>query len=326
MIEWQTLPTELWYLVLGDIPCMFDRAQLSATCNVLRNIVSGLPPSPPLLAFRCCANKITDLSDNNEEVKLSFQGLLSLKSLVTKDLGEEEVYEPHFVDLVIRWLKAVKPLSDSAKELIWRNIAFSESSKQQLCRRLAVEFSELLDCRSVSSKPLDLPIYKYERHDLYVDKPLFERVKEIGHVVLGLPTCKEDFIRCTEGQSCQRPFTLTIESGYYVIRNSTFEEFHQQCIRDCKSDENEEGCCFKLYQDDPVVFSWMFLAVDTEDISNRRYVSLFLNNNEVIDKMVDEVTEYYNFDLEHLEQYYKRSPFINIISVIVKEKGYSILY
>ena len=134
MVEWDTLPTELWYLVLGNIPCMFDRAQLSATCNVLRNIVSGLPPSPPLLAFRCCANKISDLSDNNEEVKLSFQGLLSLKSLVTKDLGEEEVYEPHFVDLVIRWLKAVKPLSDSAKELIWRNIAFSESSKQQLCR------------------------------------------------------------------------------------------------------------------------------------------------------------------------------------------------
>ena len=37
------LPPELWYMVVGNIHCVFDRAQLSATCTLLHNLLSTLP-------------------------------------------------------------------------------------------------------------------------------------------------------------------------------------------------------------------------------------------------------------------------------------------
>lgn len=143
-------------------------------------------------------------------------------------------------------------------------------------------------------------------------------MNEIGHVVLELPIHKSEYLKCAVRPSFQRPFTLALESGYYVIRNSTFEEFHQQCIPDCK---NEEECFFKSYPDDPVVFSWMYFDEDKQDFfSDRRYVSLFLNDKEVIDYMVSEITEYH-FDRD---QYHEIDPFI--IHAIVKDKGYSYIH
>ena len=118
-----------------------------------------------------------------------------------------------------------------------------------------------------------------------VDGPLsiFKEVNEIGHFVLSDIHCvlnSEGIVGdnqspCITYCKCRNScgfLTLTIESGYYVIRNSTKKECREVC-------KNE---CFKHDQMKPV----LFYTISAHHKHRVFTASMTLNRKEVIDEMI----------------------------------------
>lgn len=325
----ELLPPELWYIVVRNIHCVLDRAEISKTCTVLHNIVSDLPQPAPLLAFRSYHDKLASCEEQqllNPPKILSLDALLRMKELVTKDRLDGHQYEPHFIDLLIKWVETTKP-SESVIASIWDTIVLDQTcysqcpdnintSMETMPYEMYLVMNNLRDClitnpnvvdqealhKAIRQVPVsDFPV-KYHGHyirmassrtkSLNMPLALFKEVTDVGHVVLDKVWCdvREGLTLDEEGNltgdqspcthcTCRDSWcflTLAIESGYYVIRNSTKEECRELC-------KNE--CFLKHEQIKPVIFYAMDIHWEF-----RLLVSMTLNRKEVIDEMMKNLT------------------------------------
>ena len=245
------------------------------------------------------------ITQEKQEPMFSFGALVQLKDLVMGSDDEEElkdstyiienpsdVFLPHFIDLVLSWIILTKPPSSVVKT-IWKRIVAFNATERRLSYGMLLDFTSVIRRRS-NNYDDDLELYpvcspfsgsmNYQNisYGILIASPIetLKRVKEIGHCVLGLPLVESKYRNCTElyvtrRDSNSKLYTLAIQSGYYVVRNTTFKEFHEQCIQTEECRNNVSGnCLFRYYLVDlpkPLFYNF-----------RNPYISLFLNRKEVV--------------------------------------------
>jgi len=225
---------------------------------------------------------------------------------------EGTFHTPHFTELLLRWILLTKPSSTVVKK-IWENIvAFDyNTTEPRLSYDVLIDFKDMI----LNSGHYDFLTFRkpfgmgewgitgigYSNCSSSIEiknlHGVFKRVKEKGHCVLGLPIEEPEFRKCTyyndRDYRTQRRsptcYTLAIEAGYYVVRNTTSEEFHGQCIQDqglCKDISLEESwdwdchCYFRHVSKYGLIFFNLW----------NPYISLFLNKKEVVDDLLTKMT------------------------------------
>lgn len=295
-------------MVLSNLHCVFDRAELSVTCSKLHGAVHAAPPPPPLPAFRAYFDKLTNLDVSLDRLEIrNWSELIRIKKLVSKDLKRmknKETIEPLFLELVLKWVEVTEP-SDDVIESLWKSVAYSESRFLGCSASMMRMFCNLIDNTSerlnLGEPPNhDHTSYSNAVHNIVINQPLelFQRVNNIGHAVLTLPFSRPEFHKCVEIMPHPPVFqfyTLALESGYYVIRNSTLEECHGQCICDC---QDKKMCPLNghINKKAPVLFYLVFATLfesDDFDITIRRksqHLSLFLNTKKGVDEAINTIS------------------------------------
>ena len=245
---------------------------------------------------------------------LSWAALISMKEHVTKDLKAGDGYEPHFLELVLKWIDVTKPAT-RVVQTVWKTVALSNSNSYSMFSyRLALDFRNIIESTSYYAgirlrepeRPwffIALPengiIYKHKSYLAEIDLPIeiFERVNQNGHCVIDLPLVESQKRRCTEynifEHACLLFCTLTLESGYYVVRRSTLEELHGQSIQDCQN--YPEACFFErrlimISPSSKLLPAKLDTSLYMLPAPHNRFVSLLYNKKEVIDDVLSEIS------------------------------------
>ena len=213
----------------------------------------------------------------------------------------QEVFMPYFVDLVLNWILITKPSTLVVKE-VWENIvAFGRCTEERLSYVLLVDFMQVVldtglydDLFTYQAwRPGRAMDYQNESCEIIIPNPLrtFKRVNEIGHCVLGLPIDKSAYKKCTDYGGRHhyiQCYTLVLEFGYYVVRDTTFEEFHEQCIQaeDCIKDKesSNEWCTYS-----ECWFRAHHTSTPLHYMLMEPYISLLLNRKEVVDDILNKM-------------------------------------
>lgn len=256
------------------------------------------------------------ITQQKREKIFAFGTLVRIRDLVMNSSEEEvkkhgydwdnpkEVFMPYFIELVLNWILITKP-STSVVKVIWERILnYSRITESRLSYGLIVDFEEVvlgtglyddLHTMTYPARSWTEADYQNESDGIIIVNLIetFKIVNEIGYCVLDLPIVESEYKKCTTygGRNNHiRCYTLAIESGYYVVRNTTFEEFHGQCTQseDCKDDKESDNEWYK---------SECWFRRHLCDSSKPRhynlwdpYISLFLNRKEAVDNLLSTMT------------------------------------
>lgn len=252
----------------------------------------------PLPAFRCYADHLTT-TDTSLKTRLynwsrghqpisDWKTLLSIQQCVTITEGKD--YNPHFVDLILKWIELTKP-SFSDVESVWKTV--SKNGGFRSCWNLNYDFKGYI----IGNYGKDLQYFR-DNHFLsagsasymlwsYNPVEMFEKVNQTGHFVI--PCCNSDcqITNCPEFEKCQQYFTLTVEYGYYVIRDSTVLECHEMCTLDnC----NDAATCptTRHTHKNSVLFYWINEMNMSRPLIGG-FISLFFNSKKVVDERLEKL-------------------------------------
>jgi len=204
-------------------------------------------------------------------------------------------YEPIFQELVLKWMEKTHP-SDDVIDSVLKVVDTEDSLWGRSSSTYRFNFLSYINSYRSRRIPFSRRVIICQHINISYMTPedireMLQRVNEIGYAVIGLPLISQPEWKCSnisESEICETVnYTLSLESGYYVIKNSTVEECHQQVYSGC---DNSEHCLLKNLikkVQDQVMFYWLHIETKRGDKSSYKGVSLILNRKEVIDEEIE---------------------------------------